>query len=236
MTTDDLNDNDTFTALYAADITCDSCTSSIERSLEPYKQNINNLEFDLTNKLVTVSGSVAPSAIISAIESTGKSAIVRGTGAPNSAAVSILYSGMTSEVRGLARIVSVSDNQALFDITVNGLSKGKYYPSVRECGDLSYGAESTGDAMLKLGELDVNKEDKSGLYKGQSFVKRSIKISDMIGHGFVLSRDELKVDKNESLVGVIARSAGAWENMKQVCDCSGKTIWEERNDAKSKGL
>ncbi len=28
--------------------------------------------------------------------------------------------------------------------------------------------------------------------------------------------------------GVIARSAGLFENMKKICSCSGKTLWEER--------
>ncbi|KAK2072327.1 hypothetical protein P8C59_006686 [Phyllachora maydis] len=31
-------------------------------------------------------------------------------------------------------------------------------------------------------------------------------------------------------VGVIARSAGMWDNDKTVCSCTGKTLWEERKD------
>ncbi|CAJ0826137.1 20122_t:CDS:2 [Entrophospora sp. SA101] len=29
------------------------------------------------------------------------------------------------------------------------------------------------------------------------------------------------------IAGIIARSAGAFENTKKVCSCSGKTLWEE---------
>ena len=39
-----------------------------------------------------------------------------------------------------------------------------------------------------------------------------------------------KIDGNSGpglIAGIIARSAGAFENMKKVCSCSGKTLWEE---------
>lgn len=38
------------------------------------------------------------------------------------------------------------------------------------------------------------------------------------------------------VVGVVARSAGAWENDKVVCACSGKTVWQEREEMVSKGI
>ena len=41
---------------------------------------------------------------------------------------------------------------------------------------------------------------------------------------------------DKTIYGVIARSAGVWENNKQVCNCTGKTVWEERKDALHKGL
>jgi copper chaperone for superoxide dismutase len=47
-----------------------------------------------------------------------------------------------------------------------------------------------------------------------------------------------KFEKNDedTLVGVIARSAGVWDNDKTVCSCSGKTLWEERKDEVKKGM
>ncbi len=38
------------------------------------------------------------------------------------------------------------------------------------------------------------------------------------------------------VVGVVARSAGVWENEKVVCGCSGKTVWEEREEMIGKGM
>jgi copper chaperone for superoxide dismutase len=42
-------------------------------------------------------------------------------------------------------------------------------------------------------------------------------------------------DEN-TLVGVIARSAGVWDNDKMVCSCSGKNVWQERQEQVVKGM
>jgi len=44
------------------------------------------------------------------------------------------------------------------------------------------------------------------------------------------------VGRDTVVVGVVARSAGVWENEKVVCGCSGKTVWEERGDAVKRGM
>ncbi len=48
-------------------------------------------------------------------------------------------------------------------------------------------------------------------------------------------REPLKNDE-DTVAGVIARSAGVWENDKTVCSCTGKTLWEERKDELKKGM
>lgn len=225
---------------------CQGCTDSIKKSVAAL-ECIEAVQCDLKSQLVSVTGSCAPSAIVKAIQGTGKDAIVRGAGGPNSAAVCILESHIDSDtdssVKGLARIVSVSPTQAIFDITLNGLQKGKYYPSIRVGGDISRGAESVGAQYLDLGEISVDQPNDSsnellaqqGGYSGQAFFKKNVTISELIGRSMVLSTNRTAVD-NTSLVGVIARSAGVWENLKTVCSCSGKTVWQERQDAVSKGL
>ena len=42
--------------------------------------------------------------------------------------------------------------------------------------------------------------------------------------------------KGEVVVGVVARSAGVWDNEKTVCSCSGKTVWEERGEQVARGM
>ncbi|ANB14529.1 Ccs1p [Sugiyamaella lignohabitans] len=180
------------------------------------------------------------------MQNIGKDAIVRGTGEPNSAAVCILesFEDEKNPVKGLARIVGVSPTRALFDITLNGLPKGKYYPSIRVSGDLSQGAVSTGPQLVELGEIDVSAQlstsdsflaNQPKGFSGHAVFTKDVSISDIIGRGLTVSKSRT-ANYPDSLVGVIARSAGIWENLKSVCSCSGKTVWEERSDAISSGI
>lgn len=43
-------------------------------------------------------------------------------------------------------------------------------------------------------------------------------------------------ERGREVCGVVARSAGVWENEKVVCGCSGKTVWEEREEMVGKGM
>lgn len=218
---------------------CQSCCDSVKQALANV-QGIESVDCKLVDELISVTGTSAPSQIVKAIQNIGKDAIVRGTGQPNSAAVCILESHAPEDqdapIKGLARIVSVSKTLALIDITLNGLPKGTYYPSIRVSGDISSAPQSLGGVYQALGKVEVNESDAaSGLFSGQAFVKSETQISSLIGRGMAVSTSE-DVVKPQSLVGVIARSAGVWENDKTVCSCSGKTVWEERKDAQSKGL
>lgn len=84
-------------------------------------------------------------------------------------------------------------------------------------------------------------------------------VGEMVGRGVVVERveddredddgdgnvddDKARQGQNRDegegtavVVGVVARSAGVWENAKVVCACSGKTVWEEREEMMSKGI
>ena len=144
-------------------------------------------------------------------------------------------------VRGLARIVQVGENRTLFDITVNGVPEaGKYYANIHEKGDISKGMDSIGKVWHKFDE-PIECFDKSdlgeNLYSGKTFLSAPLPTWQLIGRSFVISKaldhpeHEPSSAKDYSFLGVIARSAGVWENNKQVCACTGKTVWEERKDA-----
>lgn len=236
-----------FEIVFGVPLECGACVDSVSAALSKV-DGIERYDVDLDRNLVTTKGSIPPSKIVKAIQASGKDAIIRGTGKPNSAAVCILESfdqkDVKKPVKGLARIVSVSPGNIFVDLTVNGLAKGVYYPSFRASGDLSRGALSTGSLFHQLSPVDVDiPADESTtigsrgafsdfkLFAGQSFLHAKLDINDLIGRSLILSntKDTIAPD---SLCGVIARSAGAWENDKQVCSCSGKTVWEERIDAK----
>ncbi|KAK2628479.1 hypothetical protein QTJ16_001582 [Diplocarpon rosae] len=241
-----------FQTLFAVPMTCEGCISDISSSLHKLS-GIEKVEANLKDQLVTITGTAAPSAIVAAIQSTGRDAILRGAGGSNSAAVCILetHSATVSEkVRGLARMVQVSPNLTLIDLSIRGLSPGSYWATVRETGDISDGAISTrgiwsdakdldGGTIKPRGFLGMVQVGKDGT--GSVFLDKPVQIWEMIGRGMVVSKQQggkVKFEKNDedTLVGVIARSAGVWDNDKTVCSCSGKTLWEERKDEVQKGM
>ncbi|KAK0099858.1 copper chaperone [Cadophora gregata] len=238
-----------FQTLFAVPMTCESCIKDISGSLHKLS-GIHKVEANLKDQLVTIEGTAAPSAIVAAIQSTGRDAILRGTGGSNSAAVCILETHSTTvsdKVKGLARMVQVSPDLTLIDLTIRGLSPGSYWATVRETGDISNGAISTRGiwtdpkegALKPRGFLGTVQVGKDGV--GSVFLDKPIQIWEMIGRGMVVSKQhegDCKFEKNDAdtLVGVIARSAGVWDNDKTVCSCSGKTLWEERKDEVKKGM
>lgn len=147
------------------------------------------------------------------------------------------------DVRGLARIVQVNIGRCLVDISVRGVVPGRYYATIREYGDLKDGARSTGavwsggeqDAKGILGTVDVGEDGRAS-----TFVDHPFHIWEIIGHAMVLTKqDETTgplVNDANTVAGVIARSAGVWDNDKTVCSCTGKTLWEERKDEVRKGM
>jgi copper chaperone for superoxide dismutase len=162
---------------------------------------------------------------------------------------------VANKIRGLARMVQVSPNLTLVDLTINGLSPGQYHATIREAGDISRGAESTGGIWESLknkvlgsdasapaekesrgifGTVDV---DNKG--RGNVFLDRPVAIWELIGRSMVVSKSKEgpfhREDEN-TLVGVIARSAGVWDNDKMVCSCSGKNVWQERQEQVSQGM
>lgn len=161
-----------------------------------------------------------------------------------------------NKVRGLARMLQVSDGDpphTLVDLTLRGVRPGTYYATVRTTGDISRGAATTGsiwdvfhspfrpkDTRPKgyFGKVEVGKDG-----NGSTFVDREVGVMEVIGRAMVVSREKpevgsrsVKEDDDEAVTGVIARSAGVWDNEKTVCSCSGKTVWEERKEQVGKGM
>ena len=223
---------------------------------------IGETSFSLSSHLVTTKGTAAPSTIISTIQSTGRTAILRGSGAANSAAVCILETPPpqsipskpeSSPVRGLARLIELSARATLLDMTLTGLPKGTYVASLRQTGDISRGSQSLGDVFNgldsqkdgNLGKLEVDEHGRGALIEEVDW-----RIWEMVGRGMLVKRcvqddprlhlttngTAQKEAQDHVVMGVVARSAGVWENEKVVCGCSGKTVWEEREEQVSRGM
>ncbi|KAK5169746.1 copper chaperone [Saxophila tyrrhenica] len=245
-----------FETTFAVPLSCESCIKDVSSSLYQL-EGINNVSASLKDQLISITGTAAPSQIVSAIESTGRDAILRGSGKAESAAVCILEthaSTVREQVKGLIRMVQVSPTMTIIDMTLKGASPGTYDVSVRERGDISEGAASTGgvwDAVqaaqekqprVAKGVWGTIEVGQSGL--GSVFLDKPIQIWEMIGRSIVVSRraengkqrEKLEREDADTFVGVVARSAGVWDNDKTVCSCSGKTVWEERKEQTSKGM
>lgn len=145
-----------------------------------------------------------------------------------------------SPVRGLARLIQLSEKLTLLDLTLSGLAPGTYIASLRSAGDTSRGVRSMGQIYRgekddRAGELGSLVVDKDG--RGELVGEVDWRVWEMVGRGIVVQR---KADErgggDGTVVGVVARSAGVWENEKVVCGCSGKTVWEEREEMVRKGM
>ncbi|KAK3313761.1 superoxide dismutase [Apodospora peruviana] len=255
-----------FQTLFAVPMTCDGCVKDISGALHKLP-GITKVEANLPDQLVSIEGTAPPSAIVEAIQATGRDAILRGSGTANSSAVSILETfhdkdtapkgnnpdGAFSDrhVRGLARMVQVNPTTTLVDLTLLGIAPGTYRVTIREYGDLKDGASSAGpvwSGVTSKGAPTTTTTPRRGLLgtvqvetdgRGSAFISHPFSIWEVVGHAMVVSRQDegspLKNDEN-TVVGVIARSAGMWDNDKTVCSCTGKTLWEERKDEVTKGM
>lgn len=147
-------------------------------------------------------------------------------------------------------MVQISSSMTLVDLTIRGLPAGEYWATVRQTGDISEGAASTGGIWeaLKSKFKDPEESQPRGIFgtvqvgkdgMGSVFLDRPVQIWEMIGRSMIISKQKdgpFNKEDPDTLVGVIARSAGVWDNDKTVCSCSGKNVWEERKEQVGKGM
>ncbi|PFH63276.1 hypothetical protein XA68_14928 [Ophiocordyceps unilateralis] len=71
-----------FQAVFAVPLSCDDCIKSVSSQL--YRlDGVSEVHGNLRDQVISVQGSAAPSAIVEAIQATGRDAILRGSGASN---------------------------------------------------------------------------------------------------------------------------------------------------------
>ncbi|TPX56056.1 hypothetical protein PhCBS80983_g04833 [Powellomyces hirtus] len=228
---------------FAVDMHCDSCSHTVTSALSRIT-GITNLSISIPSKTVTIESTAPPSLLFKALRSTGLNTVLRGQSTTGShshlgAAVCIFESFRGAKGwaqhnnKGLARLVQVDGETCLVDVTIDGVTPGEHVVSIHECGDISGGCESTGKALTELGKVMV---DASG--RGDLVVeKRDVKVWDIIGRSIVIDAANQKATAEagkDAVCGIIARSAGVFENPKSVCSCDGKTLWEEANTNPSK--
>ncbi|KAJ3090854.1 hypothetical protein HK102_002455 [Quaeritorhiza haematococci] len=227
---------------FAVEMTCTSCSAAVTSALQPLQASgqINSFNVSLPTQSVTVSGSIPPSRILAVLRTTGKKTVLRGiqspggVSTPGAAAVCLFehFPGFQigrwaqHDNRGLARLIQIDSGTCVVDAVVDGLEPGTEYTiSAHECGDISRGAESTGDVVAELGRF---KADTKG--RGEAVMETaSVKVWEIIGRSLVVDVANAEAGKpsGKAICGIVARSAGVFENDKKVCSCSGQTLWEE---------
>lgn len=149
-----------------------------------------------------------------------------------------------------------SSSGCVVDGVIDGLEPGLHGLHIHECGDISRGAASlgahynprhvrhgspaNGDDDRHAGDLGNIEADANGRAKFQ-FVDRVVGVGEIIGRSVVVTEnaddfgegtaDSSSIDGNSGdrlAYGIIARSAGVFQNFKKICACDGVTIWDER--------
>lgn len=217
---------------FAVQMTCDSCVDKVQKALKDVP-GVNNVEINLEKQSVVVDTSLPTLDVQKKLESTGKKVVVRGYDG-SIAAVTILETG-DQNVKGVVRFVQATPNTCIIDGTIDGLTPGQHEICVYECGDLSNGCANVGDVYnptnAKNGRIFGDLGTINAQNNGRAvfrFEDDVLKLSEVIGRSFVVR------NKNQRVTcGIIARSAGLFQNPKQICPCDGVSIWDESNQPKS---
>jgi len=209
------------------------------------RKDIENINIDLSSKRLVLDTSLQSSKIQQLIEqSLNTNAVLLGTGKPLGAAVSALYSNMNRplerRIHGLVRFIQTDDEQCIIEGTVDGLlPNSPAQINIHEYGDLSNGCDSCGDYYDSSSSSSQKFSNQSTGTLGQVMTDERgtadfrllnccIRVPDIIGRSFVVQT----TDSQRVACGIIARSAGLFENTKRLCTCSGATVWQERREAK----
>lgn len=204
---------------------CDSCRLKIVEELS-HLPSVHIDEISVADqRLVLRLNELSPSAfeIQNLLENKLQlNTIIRGAGDFVAAVSEIRGSSRYPGVFGVARFVQNEHKQCLFDAVIAGLIDSSYNIGIHEYGDLSDSdLKSIGDEIFNIA-TDIQSID------GKLSVKKKIDnldIATKIGQSLAITN---KNDGDIIGAGVIARASKIMNNLKKVCACSGRTLWEER--------
>lgn len=178
----------------------------------------------------------------------GKSAVAIVSGTANKIRGVVRFSSTTDDQQM---------NGCVVDGVLDGLTPGLHGIHIHECGDISKGCESLGKHYnprnarhgspdndideRHAGDLGNITADLTGRAKFR-FTDKVINVGDIIGRSIVVTEhaddfglgndDNSLIDGNSGnrlACGIIARSAGIFQNFKKICACDGVTLWDERD-------
>ncbi|XP_077444354.1 copper chaperone for superoxide dismutase [Stigmatopora argus] len=242
---------------FAVQMTCEACGDQVKGALEG-KTGVHSVSVDVGEGRVLVETSLSSGEVQDLIESTHRLAVLKGMGTFGEqdlgAAVAML-SGKERQVQGVVRFLQLSPERCLIDGTVDGLEPGAHGLHVHALGDLTEDCLSCGEHFNPFrkhhgGPQDAERHvgDLGNILAGPDgrasfrLEDTQLKVWDVIGRSLVVDAEaddlgrggqphsRLTGNSGARLAcGIIARSAGLFQNPKQVCACDGLTLWEERD-------
>ncbi|KAL3046238.1 hypothetical protein OYC64_004279 [Pagothenia borchgrevinki] len=240
---------------FAVQMTCESCAVKVRAALEG-KPGVTSVSVDVGKEEVLVDSTLTTAEVQALIESTGRRAVLKGMGGSEQdlgSAVAMLAG--VGRIQGVVRFLQLSEQRCLIDGTIDGLEPGPHGLHVHTLGDLTqdclscgehynpFGRQHGGPGVSErhvgdLGNIVAGPDGRASFRQEDS----QIKVWDVIGRSLVvdagkddLGRGDHPLSKQtgnsgERLAcGIIARSAGLFQNAKQICACDGVTLWEERD-------
>nr|XP_037869883.1 titin isoform X3 [Bombyx mori] len=187
---------------------------------------------------------------------TGRPAVIQGFGETQSAVAMVSDQSCCNKILGVVRLQQTAEGPLVADGSIDGLSPGRHGLHVYESGDLSQGCNSIGGHYnpsggphggpgdppdrRHAGDLGNITADANGRAAFR-IVDDVLKVWDVIGRSMgVTERGDdcgrgdgtSRVDGNSGPIlacGIIARSAGIFQNPKRICACDGVVVWDERD-------
>ncbi|KAM9717667.1 LOW QUALITY PROTEIN: copper chaperone for superoxide dismutase [Menidia menidia] len=240
---------------FAVQMTCESCADSVRAALEG-KPGVASVDINVGRQEVLVESALTSAEVQALIEGTGRRAVLKGIGGAEpdlGAAVAMLAGG--GAVRGVVRLLQLSEQKCLIDGTIDGLQPGAHGLHVHALGDLTQDCLSCGEHYNPSGrshggpgDSERHAGDLGNVVAGPDgrasfrLEDSQIKVWDVIGRSLVVDEGEddlgrgghplskLTGNSGQRLAcGIIARSSGLFQNPKQICACDGVSLWEERD-------
>ncbi|XP_039997203.1 copper chaperone for superoxide dismutase-like isoform X2 [Xiphias gladius] len=240
---------------FSVQMTCDTCADKVRAALEG-RTGVKSVTIDVSREEVLVESGLNSAEVQALIESTGRRAVLKGIGgsAQDLGAAVAMLAGV-GKIQGVVRFLQLSEERCLIDGTVDGLKPGLHGLHVHALGDLTQDCSSCGEHYNPFGSQHGGPGDSerhvgdlgnivAGADGRASFrlEDSQLKVWDVIGRSLVVDAGEDDLGRGshplskqtgnsgERLAcGIIARSAGLFQNPKQICACDGVTLWEERD-------
>ncbi|XP_073966668.1 copper chaperone for superoxide dismutase-like [Choristoneura fumiferana] len=225
----------------------------LEKTINELKSQDGVKQAEFKNGAFVVDTVLPSSVVLDMVSrSSGKRAVLQGFGDTQSAVAMI--SSPDSSILGVIRLQQQGAALAA-DGSVDGLPPGKHGLHLREAGDLSQGCAGLGghynpagaphgapdSEHRHAGDLGNIEADERGRATFR-IVGHGVTIAEIIGRSIAITEraDDLgrgsspasKIDGDSGppiACGIIARSAGVFENPKRICACDGVVVWDERD-------